>query len=224
MQKEQKNILIIFVLVFVTFFLAITMLPQRHVAVKNKKQEPRQQMNIKSEVMEPVEEKKGETINVEPEEVVILDTDTNNWQTYRNEEYGFEMKYPNTWKMGNSGSNYFNIYMDGYNNNYKYLRGVIFQNPKKESIEEFYNNTEINKKIKGNEGLMDVYKTTDNTKSIFVDGIEGINFISPIGIAENTVLVIPKDNYMVEIIIRGPEEIEKDSLYELVLSTFKFLK
>jgi hypothetical protein len=102
---------------------------------------------------------------------------------------------------------------------------VIFQNPNKKSVYDFYNDVKENKKIEGNEGLVyDWYKLSDDSiKEIYVDNIKSINFISPMGAIENTAVVIPKDNAIIEIQIRGVEEIEKNGKYEVILDTFRFI-
>ena len=43
------------------------------------------------------------------------------------------------------------------------------------------------------------------------------------GAIENTAVVIPKDNAIIEIQIRGVEEIEKNGKYEVILDTFRFI-
>src|SRR3989344_2590560 len=40
-------------------------------------------------------------INLSQEQKPVVDISS--WQTYRNEEYGFEFRYPSTWQVGNNG-------------------------------------------------------------------------------------------------------------------------
>ncbi|OGY85824.1 MAG: hypothetical protein A2233_04500 [Candidatus Kerfeldbacteria bacterium RIFOXYA2_FULL_38_24] len=72
---------------------------------------------------------------------VATEIDTSDWQTYRNEEYGFEFKYPKEWEVNNSSSkNSIIISIDKFddmpivsNNVPKYLVSPIL---KEENLEE----------------------------------------------------------------------------------------
>ncbi|MDP2812356.1 MAG: hypothetical protein Q8O32_01560 [bacterium] len=149
--------------------------------------------------------------------------DTSDWLIYTNDKYEFSFEYPKDWTIYNQSDKYVS-----FNYSQTYLSTeftlFVFQNPNKQSIYDFYNNIDENKKIKGNDSLMyNWYESSSNdTKSIYVGGVTATNFISPMGIMENTTVAIPKGNLMIEIRIRGVEEIEKNSKYETILNTFKF--
>lgn len=51
----------------------------------------------------------GEPTSMKPQEaregaIRVSGTDPANWKTYRNEQYGVELKYPETWTVGGEGS------------------------------------------------------------------------------------------------------------------------
>lgn len=77
--------------------------------------------------------------------------ETVNWKTYKNEEYGFEIKYPNQWGNISDASNA-DIYQSGDNiifnptefeeqflaTGYPFLEMNIRENPQKLDVESFY--------------------------------------------------------------------------------------
>ncbi|MFA6466756.1 MAG: PsbP-related protein [Patescibacteria group bacterium] len=153
------------------------------------------------------------------------EVDMGDWLIYTNDEYRFSFRYPKDWTIYNQSDKYVSF---NYSQTYlsTELTLFVFQNPNKESIHDFYNNIDENKKIAGNDSLMyNWYASTEDygsQKNIVVDGIEAVNFVSPMGIMENTTVSIPKDSLIVEIQIRGVEEILKDSEYEAILNSFEF--
>ncbi len=57
--------------------------------------------NKTQNITEPKEQVQNELENLatEKEPLVLEEIDTSNWKTYRNEEYGFEVKYPEGWEL-----------------------------------------------------------------------------------------------------------------------------
>ena len=54
-----------------------------------------------------IQDSVAENISVVPAAKTAKTVDTFDWQTYRNEKYGFEFKYPSDWKIGeNDGEKY----------------------------------------------------------------------------------------------------------------------
>src|SRR3989338_5475983 len=91
MTKQVKTILAIAIIIIIAI-LAIAFWPKQD-----------QPSNTNQPVITEPDDNQSAT-NPEPTatttepEIITSDIDTSDWQTYRNEEYGFEVKYPKNWE------------------------------------------------------------------------------------------------------------------------------
>jgi len=135
------------------------------------KQTPRvNQVNQNQEIDNKVEEngeedgtseKEGQKEKLEPE-IIASDIDTSNWQTYRNEEYGFEVKYPKEYDVRDreyTGSNpdilkIVHFRTDTSSQNDYGISVIVKKMPEEgldyKKITEEYNNNKFNIKIENN--------------------------------------------------------------------------
>lgn len=147
-----------------------------------------------------------------PNQVEVADT--KNWKTYRNEEYGFEFKYPKDFtiiKEGNSLSIESIESMkcrDEATECTSEVQVYIHNNPKKLLAKEYYNS--------------DKWKLFDNPnedKEIIIDGKTAFKAYPITGIAASVNVIIPIDENFILF-----ETFREEEVLNQILSTFKFIK
>lgn len=163
--------------------------------------------------------------SIEPEEVPpeIASTepsgiDTSEWKTYRNQEYGFEVKYPKHWTVKDFSNFMFIGFTSpksqsaspsgfGYTGEIK-IR--IRKNPRKLSIDDFYN---------GIEGP-DLFSGTQKYSTLEIGGKLARRYTGVLGLINSTIVVVPYQDIFIEIEDIG--ERYQDGIFNDMISTFKF--
>lgn len=185
----------------------------------------REQTRVKApEVKAPAETVEDEIIEDETVEDEIVEDETVDWQTYRNEEFGFEVKYPNIYKIGVSPQL----------NEYQKSQGMIYLVHLKHSdinasISVRFTNMNFNlQDIKqrfaptGNESLPEQIKAGQNTFYFYGSGGGGVSYPDNYFYDLNgKILIIDFDGPYIS--DKTPSD-EIKQLESQILSSFKFIE
>lgn len=154
-----------------------------------------------------------------------IDTiDTSNWKTYRNEEYGFEFKYPGSWTLEEHYSNSISFYKAETTSG---SVAVTKDNPESLDIEQWWNdgNRPPAEHIYYINGIK-MLSRDDLTKKAFGSDLILINFTKGQDIYELEWLVDPRGAFEY---LNNPDN--ADQKYKIshdefidIISTFKFFK
>ena len=140
------------------------------------------------------------------------ETDTSNWQIYRNEEFGFEVKYPKTWVVSEKKHTYINIHTNQPG-------GIVIN-----IYQIDPNNTlgNIKDDVKKRDGVYDL-------REIFVDGVKGIAYDyvgAPKQAPGGTVYIFEKNESIIHARFDCYEDYETNytKIRNQILSSFKFIE
>jgi len=141
-------------------------------------------------------------VSEEPEE--IIEDETIDWQTYRNEKWGFEMKYPRHWHIEEEkeeGVHFGIAFMDTGES----LLFMVYREP-----------SEIEARAALDELLEQAREQGVEIKEIIIDSTRGYKTVDSFGFSAYTV----KDNYFYWF----QSLFFKELLFDQILSTFRFLE
>lgn len=158
---------------------------------------------------------------------------TTDWKTYTNTEYGYSIKYPKDWKFETNTVPELGFYVtfskinrDGTDRiPSSNISVLIVHNPRELSLEEWLLEKTEFMPGSGKEVRKDIYKLSydGSPSTIYVDGTKAYKWLSKAG---NRQVVFERDRtiYSVGTLLQNRKfEEETKDIFDLILSTFKFL-
>jgi len=160
----------------------------------------------------------NEVVNNQKDEI-----DTSDWKTYRNEEYGFEVKYPEEWITVKRNLNQWNIIgfrekkLQPGDVNFSRIYIDIKDNSSDLTLSEYYKNLSKTSDME----IPDYYEIND-VKYLIVDGMEAVQFLIIPGSISNTKTSILYDKGIIEV-DKHNDDSAIDDIYNRMLKTFEFI-
>lgn len=145
----------------------------------------------------------------------IID-ETANWETYRNQELGFEIKYPRDWVVESPDKLHVIFYPLSFKEEFEHpFIGITKKpNPQKLSVREFYNGVHERDLF---------FQSGDEYTTGKIMGREYFLFKPYITFAGETIVVIILDSAFVEIYDFG-NAFQESGIFDQILSTLQFIE
>ncbi|OGG07083.1 hypothetical protein A2872_00160 [Candidatus Gottesmanbacteria bacterium RIFCSPHIGHO2_01_FULL_42_12] len=149
----------------------------------------------------------------------IEKVDTSTWKTYRNEEFGFEFRYPGNWVYqelgGKSFGGFVNFYSSGkipssQNMVIPDIALSLFPNPKNLDLKSFYLNQSSNWFYASDSQIP--FKTTN--------GLDGEKFIAIYGAGLDDIISIKKDLIVIELQDFNQQH-ANDGILDMIINSIK---
>ncbi|MDP4007542.1 MAG: PsbP-related protein [bacterium] len=167
--------------------------------------------------------KQGEELNTSG----VTKDETADWQTYRNEEFGFEVGYPTSWKVSEqSGITSYTV-LDSADYSGETISSPIANSSSSHSGTRVIINRYENPRNFTPDQLVADYPVQQGRRIVEVDGVQGVmvDTIVEFGIHE-TVVVLVSESFVYQINRIYPEGQKEQyaEIFNQILSTFKFLE
>ena len=151
----------------------------------------------------------GQSSDVGNQQSEIINT--KDWQTYRNEEYGFNFKYPQEWQVENLNKRSIGVFPFGKIQGIEYNGDVVF------FIRDRINGQDIEDVYNGSIGPELFKSATGGYSQINIQGNKAIYFKNVMGLMPSDIVIVALKNKFIEISANNHYDI-----FRAILNSLKF--
>lgn len=157
-------------------------------------------------------EDEPELKNKEP---IDTEIDTSDWNTYRNKEYGFQIRFPNNWEKKDYGQNVIiSPYDPEATREHTFIRINIKPNPENKDIREFYNGAKERA----------LFTQSDNEyEKGQIKQYHYFKFVPYITFAGEVIIVVQLNDAFIEL-VDSRSTYQQNGIFNAIFSTFEFLE